>query len=495
MPCRRFAKRAVGLLGPMLVAVAIAAVPPAAAGPFVPVGDAALRADIELLADYGILKGPVTTWPLAWGPILEDLEEAGARDGRPPATARALDRLRAAALREARSGEARFSAALTAAEKPSRIRSFAAGPRESAEIAAGFDWTGERFSLQLNGQLVDSPGDGRHARADGSIIAVGLANFAFAAGTLDRWWGPGWDGSLILSSNARPIPALTLDRIFTNAFESRWLRWIGPWDLSVIFGQLESERAVPDARFFGLRFSFRPLTSVEIGLSRTAQWCGEGRPCDFGTFVDLLAGRDNRGDDGIGVLDEPGNQLAGVDLRWSLARFRLPLAVYAQAIGEDEAGGLPSRLLAQLGVEGAGSAGRYWSFRWFVEMADTSCGFYESGDDNFNCAYDHGIYRTGYRYRGRAIGHGIDNDGRVASAGLLLFDDADTRWRVLARYGKLNRGGVPDPRHSLTPVAEDLASLDVAWSRDFPFGVIELGAGAERTTDTNLRGFLQWRTQ
>ena len=25
----------------------------------------------------------------------------------------------------------------------------------------------------------------------------------------DRWWGPGWDGSLILSNNARPIPAIT----------------------------------------------------------------------------------------------------------------------------------------------------------------------------------------------------------------------------------------------------------------------------------------------
>src|SRR5690606_38239325 len=102
MPCRRFANRAAGLLGRMLVAVAIAgAVPPAKAGPFLPAGDAALRADIELLADYGILEGPVTTWPLAWGPILDDLEDAGAVADLPPGAARALERVRAAALREA----------------------------------------------------------------------------------------------------------------------------------------------------------------------------------------------------------------------------------------------------------------------------------------------------------------------------------------------------------------------------------------------------------
>ncbi|HZD52786.1 MAG TPA: capsule assembly Wzi family protein, partial [Woeseiaceae bacterium] len=237
---------------------------------------------------------------------------------------------------------------------------------------------------------------------------------------------------------------------------------------------------------------FRPLSSLEIGLSRTAQWCGEGRPCDLGTFADLLAGRDNVGDQGIETGNEPGNQLAGVDLRWSLARFRLPVAVYGQFIGEDEAGGFPSRYLAQVGVEGTGSRGERWSYRWFGEIADTSCGFYES--NNFNCAYNHGIYRTGYRYRGRAIGHGADNDARLLSFGVMLIDDAATRWNLLARYGELNRGGAPDVRHTLTPVPADIASIDLSWSRGFRCGVIEIGAGAEHTDDTNLRGYLQWRS-
>ncbi len=42
------------------------------AGPSIAPGDLALRHDIQRLDDYGVLSGPVTTWPLSWGPILSD---------------------------------------------------------------------------------------------------------------------------------------------------------------------------------------------------------------------------------------------------------------------------------------------------------------------------------------------------------------------------------------------------------------------------------------
>jgi hypothetical protein len=332
------------------------------------------------------------------------------------------------------------------------------------------------------------------------MVGVALGNFWISASTLDRWWGPGWDGSLVLSSNARPIPALTFERNFTEPFATRWLSWLGPWDVSALFGRLESDRVVAGAQFMAFRFNFRPLPSLEVGLTRTAQWCGEGRPCNLEAFTDLLLGRDNLGDAGIGAQNEPGNQLAGVDFRWGLARFRLPLAVYGQFIGEDEAGGFPSRFLAQFGAEASGLWRERWSWRWFGEVADTSCGFYES-EGNFNCAYNHGIYQTGYRYRGHSIGHGADNDARVLSTGLLLVDADETEWQVLARYGELNRGGTPDPANSLTATKQDFASLDVSHSRMFRYGVIEIGVGIERMeeatssqSDNNVRAFVQWRT-
>jgi hypothetical protein len=290
-----------------------------------------------------------------------------------------------------------------------------------------------------------------------------------------------------------------LDRNFTDAFETRWLSWLGPWDISVMMGQLESERYVPDALLFGLRLSFRPLDSLEVSLSRSAQWCGEDRPCDLGTFSDLLLGKDNAGSDGVSADNEPGNQLAGIDFRWTNHWFGRAVSLYGQFIGEDEAGGLPSRYLGLFGGELSGAMGNRWSYRFFGEFAGTSCDFYKS-DERFDCAYTHGIYQTGYRYRGRAIGHALDADARVVSAGLVFLSDNDQMIHALARYGALNRGILPDPNHTLTSGKKDISSIDVSYRHSFRQGLLEVGSGLERlsdqsagVSDTNVRLFASWQ--
>ncbi|MDH3352364.1 MAG: capsule assembly Wzi family protein, partial [Gammaproteobacteria bacterium] len=122
-------------------------------------------------------------------------------------------------------------------------------------------------------------------------------------------------------------------------------------------------------------------------------------------------------------------------------------------------------------------------------------------EEIFNCAYNHGIYKTGYRYRGRSVGHGADNDARVISAGLVVIDAEETQWHALVRYGALNRDGVADPANSLTPTRQDIASVDITHSRVFRYGQIDIGLGLEQTDDlasgessNDARAFLQWRT-
>ncbi len=484
---------------PSWLLCALCAVAPAEAGPAMAAGDSQLRHDVQLLADHGLLPGPVTTWPLAWGPVLEALREVDPRAPVSLPVATAVARLKQRARWETRLGELTFSAAAGVAEKPMRIRGFENTPRETVEVGGGLSWTGDVVAVALQGQVVDRVRGGTDARLDGSLIGLALGNWSLSVNTLDRWWGPGWDGSLILSNNARPMPAVAVDRIFTNPFDSRWLRWLGPWDLSVAMGQLEADRAVPNALWFGMRFNFRPLPSLEIGLSRAAQWCGDDRPCDASVFADLLLGQDNIGDDSLGEDNEPGNQLAGADFRWSRTVAGLPAALYGQLIGEDEAGGLPSRFIGQFGVEASGAWQDRWSWRWFGEFAGTSCQFHESSE-LFNCAYNHGIYRTGYRYRGRAIGHGADNDARLFSTGLFLVDEDETQWRAVARFGKLNRGPGPDPRNTLTPLPQDIWSIDLSHRRIFRFGLLDAGIGYERTANEaqdaggEVRVHLAWRS-
>src|SRR5690606_41875058 len=55
-------------------AAAVALADSAVAEPWLPPGDAALRADLTTLADAGVLRTPITTWPIPWKAIDEQLE-------------------------------------------------------------------------------------------------------------------------------------------------------------------------------------------------------------------------------------------------------------------------------------------------------------------------------------------------------------------------------------------------------------------------------------
>jgi len=93
---------------------------------------------------------------------------------------------------------------------------------------------------------------------------MSLGNWSLSAGYLDRWWGPGWEGSLILSDNARPVPSFGIDRIEAQPFTLPVLRWLGPWRFSTFMGQLEEDRDYPEALLFGMRFESRPLRFTRI---------------------------------------------------------------------------------------------------------------------------------------------------------------------------------------------------------------------------------------
>jgi hypothetical protein len=473
------------------------------AGPVAAPGDIGLRHEIQMLADYGAITGPTTAWPIAWDAVLTDLEAAHASEMILPVAVRAtFVRVLERARRETRRNDARMNARVSASEKPTRIRGFTNAPYEEGELSAGFSWAGEHVSLDINATGAYEPLDGKEARVDGSRLAVDWGNVTIAASTMDRWWGPGWDGSLILSNNARPIPALTISRNRTHAFKTKWLSWLGPWDLDWIFGQMEEERVVPNARFFGMRFSFRPVPSLEIGLSRSAQWCGDDRPCGFDTFMDLFFGKDNVGDAGTTPENEPGNQLGGFDIRWSNMWFGQPSAFYAQAIGEDEAGGFPSRYMGMVGIETSGYIRNRWSYRWYAEWAGTSCDVIKS-EVRYNCAYNHGIYETGYRYHGRVVGHGTENDSRVVSMGFVLVSLENTQWHLLIRDGTLNKDGGLDIRNTLTPSPLELSSIDLTHSRQLgKIGWLDIGIGYERLEDgltgeesNDARGFITWRSR
>ncbi len=102
------------------------------------------------------------------------------------------------------------------------LRDFADTPREEGELGMRASWLTDHFAVNLQGSYVVDPDDDKDWRADGSYLGVNFGNFMLSAGFMERWWGPGWDGSLILSTNARPIPTITLERNYTDPFKTQW---------------------------------------------------------------------------------------------------------------------------------------------------------------------------------------------------------------------------------------------------------------------------------
>ena len=480
------------MLGPVSAAADVLAAP----------GDLRVRHDLELLNDIGAMNITATAWPVAWGEVRSALD--GVDKTRLTRTQyAAFDRLYQQSRDNLEPDFLTVDLGLTIGKKLRFIRSFENTPRDELEVSAKLSWVGERFTVNLKGAVVDDPFDGDEIRPDGTFVGVAFGNWMLTAGWQDRWWGPGRDGSLILGTNHRPAPGITLQRNNSKPFKTQWLSWMGPWTLTTFMQQLDDDRAVNDALLFGIRGSFRPLKGLEIGISRTAQWCGDDRPCSLSTFGDLLAGRDNRGVN-VDREDEPGNQLGGLDIRWSLPKG-IPLAAYMQWIGEDGRGGGGGigSWMRQLGLEFYGTVGEL-SHRTHVEVTDSMCreGGFGFSDKKPNCSYDHPIYANGYRYRGKSVGHGMDGDGLSYSIGTTLVQSAGHIWNVSVRHMELNREGSPQPFHTVSPTARDLTDIQVSYERDTSFGRFTVAAGYSEIDDplsgvseNDASFFVQWRSR
>jgi type IV secretory pathway TrbD component len=272
-------------------------------------------------------------------------------------------------------------------------------------LTCGDEDTARRLEVRLGASL-------RHAdekvRLEGSRVALRLGPGAAYASYEARHWGPGWFGSLILDGGAPPVPTIGWRGGAHYGAESSW-------GADVFIGPLAGHPVPGHPKLIGMRGEWRPNRAWAIGLSRTMQWGGVGRPEGLRSLYNLLISNDTLGKDGIDTRNEPGNQLGGLDVRYDRTlEGGVALGAYGQIVAEDKATTVPSRRLWLLGADGATTLGDGSSLRGIVEATETTAGK-ASG-----VAYRHHIYLTGYKQRGEVLGHPVGGDVRLASAGVLL---------------------------------------------------------------------------
>jgi len=457
------------------------------AEPWIDTSNLALRNEIQYLADKGLIKAPVTTYPLMWAAIAPDLHAIDAAQLDTPSRNAYINVMGHLSFAKQNIGSVR----LNVSNDDLRFTSFGDNYRDKNSLTVSYSALGERWAVKLSPSYTLDPDDDDNFRLDESYIAGYLGNWVLTAGFQDRWWAPGWDTNLSLTSNARPMPGISLSRknsapfrlIFTDDYQI-------PWNLTTFMSHMGDERTIPNALLWGFRFNFKPFRRLELGITRLAQWAGDGRPSGLSTFWDILLGRDNCGINIDCSNDqEPGNQQAGIDARLALTILGHNVGLYGQFHAED----------------GSDSSIKFWTKKrpqfgidstvmlvdtpvlMFLEYTDTLefCGDGESrgiGD----CYYEHGLYRTGLRYKGRVIGNIYENDATSIVFGMVSQMVNDVSWQWKLRYVELNQDnsdrfpGEPNG-NTLTEISEDVIMLSGKYQRIFGRWKLALGGNASRS--------------
>lgn len=428
---------------PLLLALWLLGTYARADGLYLQGGDQSLREDLQLLIDERVIHLPSMTWPLSRAAVAHALDGADEPDFEFAELRLAWDRVQA----RVRESENLRLAVTTVVGRPGLNRDFQTPGREEGTLTVAAATRSDSLGLNASLSAVSSASDAQTLRADGSELTFRFRDWLVGINALDRWWGPGEGGSLVLSNNARPMNALMLQRAEARASESQSLRWLGPWHLTVLAGVVDEQPDFSHPLMLGGRFEAVPRPWLDLAVERLAD-------------------------------------ISGVDMRAVSPWRALPAFAYAQLAVADDSQSSPSRFMTLVGVgywRGL-TSGTRWSAK--VEYADTRCAWGADAGSligRTDCGYDGQLHAgQSRRYLDRTIGYWIDSGAHLLSASLDFTRQAGDVWSVKALSGWLRSE------------AQRSSSNDAFGTRPAGYQAVEFGwKGAIATRDAHLQIGLQ----
>ena len=126
---------------------------------------------------------------------------------------------------------------------------------------------------------------------------LNIFNFEVQAGRDSLWWGPGYHGALLMSSNAHPFDMIKLSN--PEPVLLPWiLSYLGPVEFNLIFSQLNDERTGTERAnpfLYGLRLDFKPHPCLELGISHLSIFGGPNRrDLSAGDIANILYSNSNK---------------------------------------------------------------------------------------------------------------------------------------------------------------------------------------------------------
>ena len=420
--------------------------------------DVLLKHDLQILTDAGLLNIPLNTWPIAWGDVAYNLKADNPKE-LSPETLLSLQRIKQRLIEEQMGGIS-ANAEIKVSNNPDRIMTFFDPVNVKKLAASNVSYMSKNLAINLKYEKTDV-----YELLDESHISLARGNYSMTLGSKKNWWGPGWMGSTALSTNARPIKGLSIERNFSDPSQNRFFSILGNWDLAFILGDIKSINQAPDRRFTALRIGMRPKDNLEIGFSKSALICEKGSGCGLSKVIDGIIGSDE-------VYD-----LNTFDYRVSGSMFELPYAVYGQISGSTL-----SNSVGLFGLESWGSieeSQKFESFRVFTELSSSTCGIF-GGQSKYGCAYQDNKYPSAYHNDGSNIGLPLDGDSIALSLGGILVIDDTQLYKSTVAIGRINRGsnsGYLFSQNAMDFVNVNLGyQFDLYWY-DIPLGSFDVGLG------------------
>ena len=242
-----------------------------------------------------------------------------------------------------------------------------------------------------------------------AYVALNLHDWQLTFGQQSLWWGPDRSTSLILSTNAAPLPMLRLDRV-KPGFLPGPLHLFGPvhFDLFIArqggihFVRLgpaftpygtESAALTPPPYLWGVHFTMKPTPNFELGFAHTTIFAGYGRPLTLGTFLHTFSPLGN------GQDVDPGKRVTEVNLHYHIPGLRRAMAVYSEGMAWDDP------------IEGKFVA----RFAWNPGIYLSELPKFHNFDARLEAVYTDlpKGYQTGYFYANTHYNQGYTNYGQI----------------------------------------------------------------------------------
>jgi len=159
----------------------------------------------------------------------------------------------------------------------------------------------------------------------------------------------------------------------------------------------------------GVRAVLTPVEGLNFELVQTGQWGGRGQRSGISALGAALFLDTNAG------LNSNINKMAGFGISYKIPFTIMPLRIYGQTIGEDEAGNIPSCLAYLVGLEWENTKIKYPTI-FGIEAVDTRIDETTNGYCGPNTMYNNDTYD--YTNYGKTMGAEIDTEG--TSLGLFV---------------------------------------------------------------------------